>query len=124
VTDLNLDHFIELETRVWEALVAGDPKADEAALSADFLGVYPSGFANRDEHTAQLADGPTVASYELSDEQVFAVSDTSVMFCYRADYTRIVDGAETEPEAMYVSSLWCSRDGNWLNTFSQDTPAR
>jgi hypothetical protein len=23
---------------------------------------------------------------------------------------------------MYVSSLWCHRDGRWVNVFSQDTP--
>ncbi len=123
MTTLNLDHFIELETLVWEALVTGDPAADEAVLSDDFLGVYPTGFANRDEHTGQLTDGPTVASYELSEQRTFAVSDAAVMFCYRADYTQIVDGAVSEPEAMYVSSLWCDRDGTWVNTFSQDTSA-
>jgi hypothetical protein len=24
---------------------------------------------------------------------------------------------------MYVSSIWCRRDGEWVNVFSQDTPA-
>jgi hypothetical protein len=29
----------------------------------------------------------------------------------------------SEVQSMYVSSLWCRRDGAWLNVFSQDTPA-
>jgi len=123
VTTLDIDHFIELETRVWEALTAGDAKADETALSDDFVGVYPTGFANRDEHTRQLTNGPTVATYTLSQQRMFAVSDSAVMFSYRADYARIVDGVVSALEAMYVSSLWCDRDGTWVNTFSQDTPA-
>jgi hypothetical protein len=115
-----VDDFIRLETEVWHALVAGNPDADARMLSADFLGVYPSGFSDRDEHAAQLAGGPTVTTFELSETRLVVVSDTAVLLCYRADYTR---PPGNEPETMYVSSLWCRRDDRWVNVFSQDTPA-
>jgi len=114
----DIDTFLALESTVWQALVDGDPAADAAALSDDFLGVYPSGFAGRTAHAAQLEDGPTVVSYALSQARLLALSPSMVMLAYRADYAR--PGAE--PAAMYISSLWCERDGTWVNVFSQDTP--
>ncbi|MCP2263077.1 DUF4440 domain-containing protein [Promicromonospora thailandica] len=118
--DRTTDFFVALETRVWDALVAGDPDADRALLSEDFVGLYPTGFATRDEHAAELADGPTVTSYRITQERVVEVAPGSVLLCYRADYEPAGGG---EPEAMYVSSLWVERDGRWWNTFSQDCTA-
>ena len=113
------DRFLELETRVWDALSAGDPAADAALLAEDFLGVYPTGFAGRDDHTAELADGPTVAAYALHDARTLVVTEDDVLIAYCAEYRRTADAAS---ETMYVSSLWSRRDGTWRNTFSQDTP--
>jgi uncharacterized protein DUF4440 len=121
--DMDLDAFIGLERQVWEALRRGDAAADAALLSDDFLGVYPTGFANRSEHSGQLADGPTVADYELHDARLMVVSGNDAMLCYRADWHRF--GADdTDPgESMYVSSLWSRRGDRWLNTFSHDCVA-
>src|SRR5690606_14487082 len=58
-----LAELIACETAVWQALVSGDAEADRAALAADFLGVYPDGFAGRDAHAAQLSGGPTVTGF-------------------------------------------------------------
>jgi hypothetical protein len=120
--DLDVDHFLRLERRVWHALVEGDPELDSSMLSADFLGVYETGFADRNTHAAELAGGPTVATYELRDARLLPITDTAVMLAYRADYRRAAAGSDAEVEAMYVSSLWCERDGRWCNVFSQDTP--
>jgi len=123
VSAFDVEQFIQLETTVWQALVDGDPAADAAALSDDFLGVYPSGFAGRTEHAGQLDGGPTMLTYDLSQARLFVVSDVAVMLSYRADYTRPGRrGGPPEAGAMYISSLWCDRDGGWINVFSQDTP--
>lgn len=122
-TDEMLDHgtefFVGLESQVWDALARGDADADRELLSADFVGVYPTGFAGRDDHSSELSDGPSVSTYDLSDARVIEISDDAAMLCYRADYRR--PGAD-RGEAMFVSSLWVQRDGRWWNTFSQDTP--
>ena len=119
--EIDLDGLLHLETEVWEALVSGDAAADEALLAEDFLGVYPSGFADRSEHVGQLANGPTVAEFELSQARAFVVSPGNVMLAYRADFTqRGTDGMEGQRAAMYISSLWSRRDRQWLNTFSHD----
>jgi hypothetical protein len=121
--DLAVEDFIRLETEVWRALVSGDAAADERLLADEFVGVYPTGFADRSDHVSQLADGPTVDEFTLSDERLVVLSESAVLLAYRADYRRAPRSAQpTEPEAMYVSSVWCRRDGRWVNVFSQDTP--
>lgn len=116
-----LDEIVTLERQVWSALVDGNAAADRALLSADFLGVYPSGFANRDDHVGQFADAPTMASYELSETRLRVLTPDIVLLSYRADYTR---PGSTAPEAMLISSLWERRHDVWVNSFSQDTPVQ
>jgi uncharacterized protein DUF4440 len=118
---MDMGMILGLEMAVWQALVDGDAEADGRLLADDFVGVYPTGFAGREEHVAQLAAGPTVRTFELSHARMLAVSDASMLLSYRAVYERV--GEATEPESMFVTSLWCRRDGQWLNVFSQDTPA-
>jgi hypothetical protein len=115
--------LLSLETQVWEALVRGDAVADEALLASDFVGLYPTGFANRSQHAGQLRDGPTMGSYSITDARVVDVSDSAALLCYRADYRPVRHGVSGDQETMYVSSLWCEIDGRWQNVFSQDTPA-
>ncbi|NOC90951.1 DUF4440 domain-containing protein [Ruegeria sp. HKCCD6604] len=116
-----LSEILNLEKQVWMALVEGNASADRALLSADFLGVYPTGFANRDDHVGQFADAPTMAEFELSDERLRVLTPDIVLLSYKADYLR--PGATTR-EAMLISSLWERRNDVWVNSFSQDTPVQ
>ncbi|PCH67061.1 MAG: DUF4440 domain-containing protein [Rhodobacteraceae bacterium] len=114
-----LPHFIALETRVWEALVLGDAKADAALLTDDFLGVYPSGFSGRDDHAGQLVAGPVMREYALDQARLMVIGADHVMLSYRATYARVGGDSET----MFISSLWQRAGDDWRNSFSQDTPA-
>ena len=115
-----VDVVVELESAVWQALVDGNAAADRALLADHFLGVYPTGFADRADHTDQLSSGPTVAEYSILSPRVLEVTDADVLLSYEAHFRRTSDGSL---ERMYVSSLWSRRDDQWLNAFSQDTPA-
>jgi hypothetical protein len=117
---MDVGALLGLETKVWQALVDGDAEADGRLLADDFVGVYPTGFSGRGDHVAQLIAGPTVRTFELSQARMLEVSETARLLLYRAVYERVGDGSHEE--SMYVSSLWCRRDGSWLNVFSQDTP--
>ena len=117
---MDIAALLALETEVWQALVDGDPGADARLLADDFVGVYPTGFSGRADHVGQLAAGPTVRSFEISKPRLILACDTAAILAYRATYER-VDGHAAQ-ESMYVSSLWCRRDGRWVNVFSQDTP--
>ncbi len=114
-----IDEILALEERVWLALVEGNTEADRALLSPDFLGVYPTGFANRDEHVGQFADAPTMAEFKLSKARMRVLSPDTVLLSYRADYLR-PDASQWD--AMLISSLWERQGEFWINTFSQDTP--
>ena len=122
MTDDRVEHFVGLETGVWEALVAGDAAADRRLLSADFLGVYPQGFEGRIEHAAHLANGPVMAGFAITDARLVELADDTVLLAYRADYRPIAAGVQGVDETMYISSIWCHRGDEWLNVFSQDTP--
>jgi hypothetical protein len=123
VTIVGVDDLVRLEIQVWHALVQGDAAADALLLSEDFLGVYPSGFADREDHVRQLADGPTIADFEITEPRIIELSDSAVLLSYRAAYQPASATGISGQEAMYVSSLWCRRDNRWINVFSQDTPA-
>ena len=84
-----IEFFVDLESQVWDALIAGDAAADEALLTSDFAGVYPTGFADRAEHVGELEGGPTVAAYAINDARLIRVSASAVLLCYRADYRRV-----------------------------------
>ncbi len=68
----------------------------------------------------QLAAGPSVQGFALSDARLMPLGAGRVLLAYRADFTRI---GRSAAEAIYVSSIWERRGGRWLNTFSQDSPA-
>ena len=117
---IGLDELLVLERQVWKALVDGDGAADGRLLSDDFLGVYPTGFADRAAHVGQLTGGPTVESFAIHDATVMTLTDELVLLAYRAVYRR---AAATADDEMYISSLWARRAGRWINVFSQDTPS-
>lgn len=108
------------ERAVWQALADGDAAADRAALAADFLGLYPDGFAGREDHAGQLARGPTVTEFALSQLRVLPLGPDHALIAYAARYRRPGRGADEE---IYVSSVWRRSGGGWENLFSQDTPA-
>jgi hypothetical protein len=114
------DTLLACETRIWDALVEGDSAADSAALAEDFLGVYPDGFSGKSDHVAQLAAGPSVQRYRLSDLRVFRLGADHAAIAYCADFVGLGSGNASR---MYVTSIWRSEGGPWINIFSQDTPA-
>ena len=127
MTKPNLETILNLEHQVWRALIDGDTAADERLLANEFLGVYPSGFAVKADHSEQLDGGPTIARYEIVDARIKILASSEeqqmVLLAYLAHYARKKNGAVGEPESMYVTSIWRqSADGVWQNIFSQDTP--
>jgi len=120
---MDLQSLVALETQVWDALRRGDVADDARLLAADFVGVYPSGFAGRSDHAGQLDGGPTVGEFQLCDARMIELTEDHVMLSYRAEFQRLVAGVPQPSQSMYVSSLWSRRAGAWVNVFSQDTPA-
>lgn len=119
LSDELLKELLICEQAVWEALKTGDQAAEDTALTPDFLGVYPDGFAKKSVLVDALTDGPTIAQYTLSDARLQEFGHEHALLAYHAAYRR---AGQAEDEAMYVTSIW-RRDGSgWVNVFSQDTP--
>lgn len=118
-----LDFVLELEHKVWQAFVAGDAAADTNLLAEDFLGVYATGFANREEHAAQLLGGPVISSFRLSDARLLVIEADVVLLAYLAEFRRSKSPPGSPPERMYITSLWQRLPEGWRNVFSQDTGA-
>lgn len=113
--------LLAAETAVWEALRDGDQDRDRSLLAPDFLGVYPTGFVSRDDHVAELDDGPTVRDFEILEHRGMVTGLDSALIAYRVRFT---PPTTTEPITWMVSSIWRREpDGSLVNTFSQDTPA-
>jgi hypothetical protein len=115
----DLDFFLALERKVWEALKAGDIACDRALLADDFLGVYDSGFGTKHEHVAQLHSGPVVADYSTEQARLKRLTPTLGLLSYKATW-HDHHGAS---RAFFITSIWAERDGKWVNIFSQDTSA-
>ena len=117
---MELDGILALERRVWSALIAGDPDADRELLSEQFLGVYPTGYSDRESHAALLTAGPTVADYRIENARLMPLAPDTFLLVYLAHYSQPAEpGVEN---SMYVSSIWQEHGGRWLNIFSQDAP--
>ena len=120
---ISLETILRLETKVWEALRTGDAELDARMLSENFLGLYPTGFANREDHCAPLKAGPTVADFEIVTPRLIELTPEIVLLAYLAKWRRIKHGEIQAFETMYISSIWQLLDNDWKNIFSQDTPA-
>jgi len=70
---MDLDALLALETQVWEALRTGDATADADLLAEDFVGLYPTGFADRSDHAGQLDHGPTFGDQHRFDVRLIGV---------------------------------------------------
>ena len=116
-----INFFLELESKVWAALVSGDTQADESLLADDFLGVYSTDTAGKELHSAQLIGGPTIAEYSLSDAQILVLAEDVVLLTYLAHFSRNKKDGASAQEALYISSIWRQTGEVWLNIFSQDT---
>lgn len=112
--------LLNCETQVWDALVSGDAEADSAALSEDFLGIYPDGFSGKAEHVGQMTGGPTVQHYALTDVRVMPLGKDHAAISYCADFVGL---GQTDAARMYVTSIWRREAAGWINILSQDTPA-
>ena len=115
--------FVALERRVWQAMADGDIEADTDLLDPQFLGVYASGFASREDHAAQLVNGPSVGGFSIHEPRLLPLAPNAAMLSYRATFTRLAKGNAASLHTMYVSSIWWQRGATWVNVFSQDTLA-
>ena len=110
-----------LEQQVWEALKNGDINADADLLSDDFLGVYESGLSTKEDHLAQLQEGPVVSDYKIGHARLLRLGPKIVSLTYSATVASVEKEAQGTQHLYYITSIWAHRSNKWINIFSQDT---
>ena len=115
--------FVSKERKVWEALRTKDKASDSALLAADFVGLYDTGFATKQETVHQLDGQYAILDYKLDQIRVIRPSASAALLLYRAVCKGSGDWQTICARPLYISSLWVERGGAWLNLFSQDTQA-
>ena len=121
MTEYSVEEFLDLEKAVWETMKSGDLEAQADLLADNFLGVCETGFAGKSKHCSELAAGPIVADYEISQARIMLLSEGMVLLSYLAISRSLKKGVVGKAGGMYISSIWQRFDGGWKNIFSQDT---
>ena len=117
----DLNFFVSLEKQVWEALKNGDTCADSDLLSDDFLGVYESGLSTKEDHLAQLKDGPVVLDYKIRQAKLLQLGPNIASLTYSATVIFVKNETQDTQNLYYITSIWAYRHNKWVNIFSQDT---
>ena len=118
---IDINFFMNLEKKVWEALKNGDLNADADLLSDDFLGVYESGISTKEDHLNQLMDGPIISSYKMGPARLLQLGNDVVSLTYSATAIFLNHKKKDNQTLLYITSIWALRSDKWVNIFSQDT---
>ncbi len=115
------DELLALERRGWQALSTdGDAAAGfyERTLARNVLMLLPGGIVIDDRaQVVESMSGTPWSSFELSDERVHHLSDTSAVVAYRGVAVRGLD-----TYTALFNSTYVNEDGRWRLALHQQTP--
>jgi hypothetical protein len=115
------DELIQLERAAWKALSTSGEAATafyEEVLAKEVLMLLPGGMVIDDR--SQVIDsmsGPPWTSFEMSDERVLTLTDTTAVVAYKATATR----DDFEYTALF-NSTYVRESGTWHLALHQQTP--
>lgn len=116
------DTIIEKEKTMYEAIKTGDMDTFKANLADEFMSVYESGFANRDQELENIKK-LTIDTYELSDIKVMQPSDNIAIIAYSLNSTGMWDN-EQFSDRYYSTSTWMKMDDeSWKAILHTETKA-
>ena len=112
------------ETALWNAWKNKDAKPFQMWLSADSVMVGDQGVAGKSDVTKEISTMPCdVKSFSLSDWKLTMLNSGTAVLAYKATQDGSCAGT-TLPAAVWASSIWVNRGGNWLAAFHQETTAK
>lgn len=119
---MTTDHeLLDLERSGWEALsTSGEAAAAfyEEVLADEVLMLLPGGMVIDDRaQIVEAMQGPPWTSYELSDERVLTLDETSAVVAY---YGRARRG-DVDYTALF-NSTYVQHNGRWRLVLHQQTP--
>jgi hypothetical protein len=115
--------IVALERGINEAVAKGDMKAFHANISADAIGVDPSGInkVNAPDFDKMLL-ASKIQNWNLDGSQFYWISDTSVVHMYRWTGKGTYEG-QPIPSPTWSSTVWSNKAGKWMAVFHQETTA-
>lgn len=116
---MDIGELLRIEHQGWGSLCAGTG-ADfyGRIMTKDAVMVLAHGFAlDRDAVIASLNDAPTWDRYEITDERLTEIDDSTAILVYRARASR----GEQQFHAL-MSSVYTRHDGLWRLAHYQQTP--
>jgi uncharacterized protein DUF4440 len=116
--------LMTLEEQSWEAWKNHDAKFFEAFLSDDHVEVGFGGLTNKAKVVAGVASPICVVkSYAVDKFELTAFDTNTALLTYHAEQDTTCSG-NAVPSPVWVSSLYVSRGGKWLNALYQQTQTR
>lgn len=111
------------EKRLWDAWKNKDTAVLQKLVSDDAVAVSVAGAQSKAEFIKEVGGGGCdVKSYDLKDLKTTTFAPGTVLLTYKAEQ-QATCGGQALPPAVYGSSLYLKRGGNWLVVFHQETPA-
>lgn len=118
---IDIEELLLLERQGWDSLCNG--------TGADFYGqvmtdesamILAHGLVlDREQVVASLDDAPAWRTYEITDERLFDLGDSSVVLVYRGTAWR----ESSDPEFLaWMASTYVERGGSWRMVCYQQTP--
>jgi hypothetical protein len=112
---------MELERKTWELAKTKDKTAAASLMADDFVDVGEGGIVNRSKVLDAFGQA-TISSYSIDQMQAVALAPTVVAVTYKATAQGSAQGRPL-PSPVYISSVWVSNSGHWLNVLYHDTTA-
>ena len=118
-----LKELSEMETALWNAWKAKDPKPFETHLSADSVLVGEGGVSAKKNIPSEITNAPCeVKSFTLSDWKLTKYGTNYALITYKG-VAEGTCGGQPIPTT-WASSLWVKRKDTWQAAFHQETSAR
>src|SRR5437867_7247226 len=115
--------IIANERAINEAVARGDMKSFHASISADAVGIDPTGISkvNVPEFDKMLL-ATKIQSWNLDGSQFYWIGDTAVVHMYRWTGKGTYEG-QPIPSPTWASTVWTNKGGKWMAVFHQETTA-
>ena len=116
------EHLAAQERQSWVAWQNHDAKFFERFLSEDHVEVGPYGITNKSSVVAGVASPACVVErYAIGKPDFTRIAPDAALLTYRAEQKTACGGAPV-PSPVWVTSLYVSRGGRWLNVLYHQTP--
>lgn len=115
--------LVDCEHQGWNALSSGPEQAKDfygSVLAEDAQMLFPGEMRLVGKyHILEMMGGPPWQSFEISEAQQVALSDTAQAVAYKV----VAQREGSDPYRALISSTYAFRDGTWQLVIHQQTPA-